>query len=150
MVIAAATEDIADIVALEREATEAPHWPETAYRAMLAEPEGALRRCLLVARMEGELVGFAVGRLLGEEAELESVVVRASARRRGVGRALCAAVVAWAWEQGAAAVELEVRASSAGAIALYRKLGFVVTGGRYGYYRTPEEDAVLMRRTGTL
>jgi ribosomal-protein-alanine N-acetyltransferase len=43
------------------------------------------------------------------------------------------------------ALELEVRAGSGGAIALYAGLGFVVAGRRAGYYREPEEDALLMR-----
>jgi ribosomal-protein-alanine N-acetyltransferase len=43
------------------------------------------------------------------------------------------------------ALELEVRAGSGGAIALYAGLGFVVAGRRVGYYREPVEDALLMR-----
>ena len=42
-------------------------------------------------------------------------------------------------------MELEVRAGSVGAIALYEGLGFVVVGRRRGYYREPVEDALLMR-----
>jgi ribosomal-protein-alanine N-acetyltransferase len=42
-------------------------------------------------------------------------------------------------------MELEVRASSAGAIALYTGLGFVEAGRRPGYYAEPKDDAVLMR-----
>jgi ribosomal-protein-alanine N-acetyltransferase len=144
VIATAALEDVAKIVALERAAVEAPHWPEATYAALVTETEGPQRRCLLVANVDSELVGFAVGRVLGDEAELESVAVRSSARRRGVGRALCAAVVAWAWEQGATTMELEVRASSAGAIGLYQALGFVVTGSRCGYYTAPDEDAFLM------
>ncbi len=63
----------------------------------------------------------------------------------GVGAALCEAVVAWCAGRGATEVELEVRAGSAGAIALYERLGFVAVGRRPGYYRSPMEDAVLMR-----
>ena len=62
-----------------------------------------------------------------------------------MGRALCAAVVDWCRGRGAAALELEVRAGSEGAIALYSGLGFVVGGRRVGYYRELVEDAVLMR-----
>jgi ribosomal-protein-alanine N-acetyltransferase len=58
---------------------------------------------------------------------------------------LCAAVVDWCGELGAAALELEVRAGSVGAIALYTGLGFVGIGRRAGYYREPVEDALLMR-----
>jgi ribosomal-protein-alanine N-acetyltransferase len=146
VIAAAAMEDVADIVALERGAVEAPHWPEAMYRAIVAETgEGELRRCLLVAKDDGELAGFAVGRVLGVEAELESVAVRSSVRRMGVGRALCGAVMAWAREQGAHGMEREVRASSAGAISLYDGMGFAVVGRRPEYYAGPVEDAVLMR-----
>jgi ribosomal-protein-alanine N-acetyltransferase len=58
---------------------------------------------------------------------------------------LCAAVVDWCRGQGAAVLELEVRAGSGGTIALYSGLGFVVTGQRKEYYRGPVEDALLMR-----
>jgi ribosomal-protein-alanine N-acetyltransferase len=54
-------------------------------------------------------------------------------------------VIDWCRAQGAEAVELEVRASSAGAIALYAGLGFVGVGRRPKYYSGPEDDAVLMR-----
>jgi ribosomal-protein-alanine N-acetyltransferase len=146
LIAAAVMEDVAEVVALERDAAEAPHWPGAMYRAIVADAgEGALRRCLLLAKQNGELAGFAVGKVVGDEAELESVAVRASARRAGAGKALCAAVAAWAWAQGAAGMELEVRTSSDGAIALYRMLGFVATGTRPGYYADPTENAVLMR-----
>ncbi len=106
-----------------------------------------MRRCLLVAETESRLLGFAVGKAIGAEsaAELESVVVEATARRGGVGRALCEAVVAWCRGEEAAVVELEVRTGSAGAIALYTGLGFAAVGRRRGYYREPVEDAVMMR-----
>ena len=95
------------------------------------------------------MISFAVGKVIGigseSSAELESVAVAASARRAGVGRALCAAVIDWCRAQGAQAIELEVRAASSGAIALYSGLGFVVEGRRPRYYREPMDDAVLMR-----
>jgi ribosomal-protein-alanine N-acetyltransferase len=142
--------DLPGVVALEREIAEAPHWVEAEYAAIVrAGVDGSVRRCLLVAEAEGRLLGFAVGKVIGlgadGVAELESVAVEAAARRGGVGRALCRAVVAWCRGQGAAALELEVRAGSRGAIALYAGLGFVVAGRRAAYYREPVEDAVLMR-----
>ena len=145
----AGSADLAEVVALERIVAEAPHWAEADYGAIVSVDRGldsAVRRCLLVAEAEGRLLGFAVGKVIGSSvAELESVAVEAAARRGGVGRALCQAVVDWSRDQGAEAVVLEVRASSGGATALYRGLGFVVVGRRAGYYREPFEDAVLMR-----
>jgi [ribosomal protein S18]-alanine N-acetyltransferase len=151
--------DLEAVVALERVVATAPHWGEAEYGAMVAQQGGGLRRCLFVAEAAGGLVGFAVGKVIGSErdclGELESVVVAAGARRGGVGRALCEAVVDWCRGQGAATMELEVRAGSAGAIALYSGLGFVGVGRRRGYYpgiydpvicdRELAEDALLMR-----
>lgn len=41
---------------------------------------------------------------------------------------------------------LEVRASNAPAIALYRKHGFQEAGRRKNYYQQPREDAIIMTR----
>jgi [ribosomal protein S18]-alanine N-acetyltransferase len=147
---AAVAGDLAGVLALERGVAEAPHWAEADYGAIVnadRAADDAVRRCLFVAEVEGRLVGFAVGKVIGTGigAELESVVVALAARRGGVGKALCGAVALWSRAQGAAGLELEVRAGSGGAIALYDGLGFVRVGRRSGYYREPVEDAVLMR-----
>jgi ribosomal-protein-alanine N-acetyltransferase len=145
----ATLEDLGAVVALERSLAEAPHWPEREYAGAVESATGeGVRRCLLVAESDGELVGFAVGRAMGRDevsGELESVAVAAGSRRAGTGRALCEAVLAWCTGQGVGAVELEVRSANAGAIVLYEKLGFVRTGMRKGYYREPADDALLMR-----
>jgi ribosomal-protein-alanine N-acetyltransferase len=146
--------DVAGVVALERAIAEAPHWGEAEYEAIVDPARAAdsvVRRCFFVAEAEAQegLLGFAVGKVIGSNAEsvaeLESVAVKAAARRRGVGKALCVAVADWCRGQGVRALELEVRAGSGGAIALYGGLGFVVAGRRVGYYRRPAEDALLMR-----
>ena len=136
--------DVEAILRVERGAVEAPHWSEAEYRGAL-EDAGVVRRCLMVAEVEGLLVGFAVGKVAARIGELESVAVTDSARRQGVGRALCLAVMEWCRARGAGGMELEVRAGSAGAIGLYVGLGFVEMGRRRGYYREPVEDALLMQ-----
>lgn len=93
-----------------------------------------------VAEKEGRIEGVAVWQELpGGEAELLNLAVRPEARRRGVGRALLALLAG-------RKVWLEVRASNAAAIRFYESQGFRVCGRRKGYYRDPEEDAVLMVR----
>ena len=42
-------------------------------------------------------------------------------------------------------VTLEVRESNNAAISLYGKSGFTENGRRKGYYKNPDEDAVIMR-----
>lgn len=141
--------DLDAVILLERAVVEAPHWGEAEYRAIAGVGVGGVRRCLLVGEMGQRLAGFAVGKVVGTDGdavgELESVAVEGSARRVGVGRALCWAVVEWCRAEGASEVELEVRVGSAGAIGLYEALGFVAVGRRKGYYRGPAEDALLMR-----
>jgi [ribosomal protein S18]-alanine N-acetyltransferase len=143
--------DLGEVLAIERSAATAPHWAAAEYAACVQEAgeADASRRRLVVAELGAGVVGFAVGTVvaLGEElqGELESVAVADRARRMGVGAALCAAVVDWCAESGAATIELEVRSASAGAMALYEGLGFVAFGRRPKYYRNPEDDAILMR-----
>jgi len=141
--------DLPQVIALERAAVEAPHWAEAEYGAIVDAQDGGVRRCLFVAETEDRVVGFAVGKVIGarpgSRAEVECVAVDAAARRGGVGRALCVTIADWVREQGAETLELEVRAASAGAIALYTGLGFVVVGRRRAYYQGPADDAVLMQ-----
>lgn len=139
------------MIQLERATPEAPHWAEAEYASIMSPDESgaAMRRCLFVAEAGSGLLGFAVGKVLVSEtlrlAELESVAVSMPARRAGVGRALCEAVIGWCREQGATEMELEVRAGGLGAVALYQGLGFAIVGRRGGYYRDPTEDALLMQ-----
>lgn len=147
--------DLEAVMALERRTSGAPHWAEFDYKmAVEVNPNSALRRCLLVAEQETgdqrlDVIGFAIGKAIGTgleaTAELESIVVAEQARRSGVGRGLCAAVIQWCRELRIRHVELEVRPSNSGAIALYTNIGFVQIGLRKRYYREPEEDAVLMQ-----
>jgi len=144
--------DLTRIVEIERAIGESPHWPAAEYAAIVnaeGEADRSIRRCLFVVEREDHLVGFAAGKVIGSGyervAELESVAVDGVARRSGVGRALCKAIVEWCRDQGATELDLEVRATSAGAIALYSGLGFAIIGRRKDYYRQPTDDAVLMR-----
>ena len=139
--------DLDAVLTLERATDLAPHWPPSAYADILES--SAPHRCLFVAESNGQLAGFAIGLLHPAAsqriAELESVVVAASARRAGIGRALCRAVLDWSRSNGATESILEVRASSAAAIALYASLGFTLAARRPRYYQDPADDALLMR-----
>ncbi len=102
----------------------------------------------MVADVDDEVAGFAITRLVrgsGEpDAELESIVVAPEWRGRGLGMRLLSEAASRAKECGASRLDLEVRASNQAAIRLYQRAGFLETGSRRGYYRDPEEDAVLM------
>ena len=143
----AVARDLPAILGLERSTPELPHWNEAEYERYL-ERRAEVDRCLLVVEEEelGDLAGFVAARIQQEAAiaEVESLAVLPSRRRGGVGRSLCLAALDWCRRRGAAGVELEVRAGSEGALALYRSLGFAAVGRRPGYYASPVDDAVLM------
>jgi ribosomal-protein-alanine N-acetyltransferase len=141
----ASTTDMDAVLAIEQGCAEAPRWSHAVWRGALAEDEGAVpERASFVVENVDEILGFAVASCAGAVAELENIAVREAARCRGIGRALCREAIDWSRSRGARVIELEVRASSAGALALYRSLGFMEQGRRLGYYRDPTEDAVLM------
>lgn len=146
--------DIDAVVALERATEHAPRWQREMYEEIVRSvdpsvPTADVRRHLVLAKGEdGQVVGFAVGSVhlaLPDLAVLESVGVAAAARRAGAGRALCEAIIEWCRRHDAAQIGLEVRGQSAGAIALYTRLGFAETGRRRGYYADPMDDAIILR-----
>ena len=67
-----------------------------------------------------------------EDALLEDLFVLESARGSGLGRALVDRVVQEARERGCRRIELDVNDNNAGALALYRSLGFDNRDDRYG------------------
>ncbi|WP_101720795.1 tRNA (adenosine(37)-N6)-threonylcarbamoyltransferase complex transferase subunit TsaD [Eggerthella timonensis] len=96
------------------------------------------------AAYEGEtLVGYAGGWIVDGQVQILKVGVDPAMRRRGIARGLLARVAADARDLGALSCSLEVRASNAGAQALYAALGLASLGVRPRYY-SDGEDAVIM------
>jgi ribosomal protein S18 acetylase RimI-like enzyme len=77
-----------------------------------------------VAQDSGQAVGVALLGLRRETAWVGGMGVVPGARRTGLGRRLMESVIAEARERGCRTVQLEVLEQNAGAIALYRALGF--------------------------
>jgi ribosomal-protein-alanine N-acetyltransferase len=98
---------------------------------------------------EGEhTAGFALSRLLMDEAELLLLAVEPDARGQGVGRALIERTVAVAAGKGAHRLLLEVRDDNP-ALELYRGAGFSEIGRRRNYYQGSDgttRDALTLAR----
>ncbi len=135
-----------DLEAMARLEADLQTFPWTALQFIQSYSEGHRG---MVAMVQEELVGFAVTQLVLDELSLLTLGVRRDWQRRGIARQLVETVTEQAREEGAAVLILEVRKSNAPARSLYRRLGFVETGLRKGYYRAEEgrEDAVLMALT---
>jgi RimJ/RimL family protein N-acetyltransferase len=77
------------------------------------------------------------------------LMVAASHRRRGIGRALLESAEAWARSAGVTKIELHVFPYNEAAIALYESLDYEREGLRRAHYRRPNGelvDAILMAK----
>jgi ribosomal-protein-alanine N-acetyltransferase len=102
----------------------------------------------LLLQAAGRGAGIALCRVAADEAELLTIAVRPTERRRGAGRRLLTAVIERARGAGARTLFLEVGADNPPARALYEAMGFRVVGRRAAYYRRgegPAADALIMR-----
>ncbi len=93
---------------------------------------------------QSQVVGFIVAQNVGSEWEVENLVVDAGNRRRGLATHLLRQLLCLALNQSAKAIALEVRESNQAARNFYANFGFREAGRRKGYYREPEEAAVLL------
>lgn len=132
--------DALAVTRILREAPAAANWTEESYREALKWP-GVVA---FVSEGDRGITGFMMGRQVADEAEILNLAVSASARRRGEGGALLKAALDEFRVRGVSRVFLEVRESNETGMAFYEKRGFFKTGRREGYYRDPEEAAIVM------
>lgn len=97
-----------------------------------------------VAEKEGLPVGIAGMVVLGDEADIDKVMVDPNYRNQGIAADILDTLFSKGEELGVHSYTLEVRKSNASAIHLYEKKGFVSQGIRPRFYEKPVEDAVIM------
>lgn len=79
-----------------------------------------------------------------DEGQITNIAVHPDHRREGLGTAIVRTLLRHAQNERLASVTLEVRASNAAAIALYKNAGFAEVGRRKGFYSRPTEDGLIM------
>ena len=117
---------------------DARPWSAREFQDLLASPHVFL--C-------PETNGFALGRVIADEAELLTLAVHPAKRRDGLGHHLLTAFENTARVRGAIRAFLEVAADNNAAIGLYSKAGYTLSGRRPGYYAKTDGsrvDACLM------
>lgn len=125
-------------------------WSEEEFEALLVqEPVFGYAVRPVASRGKPAIEGFVLARLAAGEAEILTIVVSRSCRRRGLGRMLMDAVLRHLHAERAEALFLEVDETNLPALGLYRRLGFAEVGRREGYYSSREgrrTSALVMRR----
>ena len=103
--------------------------------------EGAM---CFVAESEGEIVAYWLGRLIPPEGELYRVAVIPKYRRRGIAYRLLDYGAKCSRGDGLETLFLEVRSENTAAFGLYCAFGFKPVARRRGYYKSPDDDAIVM------
>ena len=121
-------------------------WNIAAVAALLAHP-GSI--AMVATHGVPATVGaFALAQVAADEAEILTIAVDLTWRRKGVAARLVEGIKRGALRSGAQTLFLEVAASNEPAIALYRRVGFAEAGRRRDYYAKRDgtrEDAIVMR-----
>lgn len=139
LVTTAGPEHLDEVYAIEVASFDRPYprW----YIKVLRELAGDL---FLVALCGGRVAGYAVALpRRWRSCHLASIAVAPGYRRRRLGAALLASVEQLCWERGMRSVVLEVEATNAPALALYRAFGYLEAGLVPDYYG-PGRHALLM------
>ena len=134
--------DLEEILALDREIFRSMAYSE---KDFLYAISGKFDKAIVLIERE-EIIAYGIFRLLGTEAELESIAVREAHRGKGYGRLLLKEFLRIGKKEGVGKVFLEVREGNLPGRGLYEAMGFQNFGRRKDYYRDPVEDALLMER----
>ncbi|MDP9205381.1 MAG: ribosomal protein S18-alanine N-acetyltransferase [Gemmatimonadota bacterium] len=135
--------DLLDVVRIER-ACFADPWTEESFRRLLSGQPAIF--LVAVFPPDAVLAGYAIAFSVGEDSEVLNVAVDPDFRGRGLAGQMLDAVLIELRRRGVRTAFLEVRESNLAARALYGSRGFTEIGRRHRYYRSPIEDALVMRR----
>lgn len=97
----------------------------------------------LVAESDGTSIAYIGANNIAGEVYITNIAVLPSYRGKGIGELLLSMLLTVSQKEKAEFVTLEVRESNQAAIHLYEKLGFLNCGHRKGFYRDPDEDALI-------
>lgn len=132
--IAEADAGAVDAVMAVMEKAFDPHFGEAWRREQCLSILGLPGVWLTTASQDGKIAGFALSRIIIDEAELLLIAVMPEKRGSGIGAQLLEDMRNRAAQRGASRLHLEVREGNP-ALGLYQRVGFTPVGRRPGYYR---------------
>lgn len=136
-----------DLAAIYKAAfVDSRSWTADEFATLLASPH-----CFAVHGKGGFAQGgFALGRVIADEAELLTIATSPRVQRTGVAAHCLRAFQSQAAARGAVSAFLEVADDNTAAIALYESQGWSTSGRRQGYYARNDGSRVdarlLMRK----
>lgn len=120
-------------------------WDEATFASLLEHP--GTTALVAQAGRPPILLGFVIGQMAADEAEILSLGVAPQAHRAGIGLRLVQGLARAVARAEARQLFLEVAADNSAARALYAKAGFAEVGIRRGYYLrhgAPAVDALTL------
>ncbi len=120
-----------------------PPWDEASVARLLDHP--ASTAFVAVVGSPRTAVGFVLGQIAADEAEILAMGVAKAYQRRGLGRRLVEGLMRAVKRSEGRKLHLEVAADNSAALGLYRGLGFKEAGRRKDYYArkgSPAVDAI--------
>ncbi len=132
-------EDIWAVVEIEKESFATP-WTPHAFRLEMKNHLAVYR----VVEVDGRVGAYGGMWLILDEAHVTNIAVHPDYRGRHLGSKIMKVLMKEARQRKLLRMTLEVRTQNHVAIALYKKLGFLMAGIRPGYYQDTGEDALIM------
>ncbi len=134
--------DVAGIERIERASFSDP-WSQDDFISVMSAPQTIF---LVAADQRGGIGGYVLVMVIIDESEILNIAVDPAVRGASLGGRLLDAGMTEAGNRGAKEIFLEVRESNEAALRLYSSRGFEAVSRRRKYYRTPVEDALVLRR----
>lgn len=134
-------EDLVQVHAIESRCFSTP-WQLSSFRYEIDNINAILK----VAVFHVDIVGYVCIRTILDITHLMDLAVKHEVRRMRIGSRLLSAAMEdlRMLKPETTLLTLEVRESNIGAIKLYEKFAFNEVGRRRGYYKKPNEDAIIM------
>lgn len=132
-------EDSKGLAELDKECFSVP-WSENAF---LKEVNNEMAQ-YVIAKDKNEVIGYAGFWKVLDEGQITNIAVKESYRGQGIAKEMIKKLIKKAEEKKIEKLSLEVRESNLAAIRLYLSKGFKKVGERKNYYKSPQENAILM------
>ncbi len=120
-------------------------WTKKQWEIELSDPS---RLCIGI-QCASEIIAFACGWIVLDELQITAIAVNPNHQKLGIGKKLTSLLLNKAKALGVKEATLEVENKNTSARALYKSLGFKVTGRRKNYYKNGSEALILWKNLTT-